>query len=83
MRKEHKPQLINNPFFSISDLKKATTTSLFERFCLWFIDEQNTVNEEEGHTMIYKMFKGKMYIIHHWINPPRYYNCRCQVIFKT
>ena len=67
-------------FFTISDLKQATKLTSFERFCLWFIKEQYEVNDIEGHTLLYKEFRSKTYIISHFINLPSGYNCRCTVM---
>lgn len=67
-------------FFSDSDLKKATKITLFEKMCLWFIKPKYAVSKIENHTLKYKMFRGKMYIIDHWINPPITWNCRSQIL---
>ena len=67
-------------FFSAFDLKKATKTTLFERFLLWFVKPKYEVDHLENHTLKYKVLNGKIYILAHWINPPKQWNCRHQIV---
>ena len=68
--------------FTYADLKKATTIKWFEKIALWFIQKQYQVEEIEGHTLVYKTWRGKIYVLNHWINPPKHWNCRCSVLPK-
>lgn len=70
-------------WISSFDLTKATHITPFEKFCLWFINRKYQVDEQEGSTLVYKIFRGKVYILDEWINPPKGYNCRCVVIPKN
>ena len=58
-------------FFSAFDLKKATKITLFEKFCLAFIKKKYQVNEMENNTFVYKVFRGKIYILNHFMHPPK------------
>ena len=67
-------------FFSAFDFKKVTKITLFEKFCLWFVKAKYQIDEVENYTLIYKIFRGKMYVLGHWINQPKQWNCRCSVV---
>ena len=67
-------------FFTQFDLKKATKMTIFEKICLWFIKPKIQVDEIENNTLVYKIFRGKVYIINHFINPPKHWNCRHKIV---
>jgi len=77
VRQNHQP--INNRLFSITDLEKVTGINWFEKICLWFVKPKYKTNDIEGNTLKYKIFRGKMYVLAHWLNPPQQWNCRCQI----
>lgn len=74
------PVVGGSAFFSVKDLQKATKITAFEKVCLWFIKPKYQVDKIEGHTLKYKVFRKRIYVLAHWINPPMHYNCRCQVV---
>ena len=76
----HKHIVGGSAFFSAKDLQKATKTSVFEKFCLLFVKPKYQVDKLEWHTLKYKIFRGKIYVLEHWINLPIHPNCRCQVV---
>jgi len=71
-----KPLVSGSAFFSAFDLKKATKITLFEKFCLAFIKKKYQVDEVENNTLVYKIFRGKIYILNHFMHPPKQWNCR-------
>ena len=79
MRYTHLP-IESNLIFTRQMLEKATKISFFEKICLWFIKPKSIVNRTEGHTLIYKDFRGKRFILNHFHHPPVGYRCRCSVI---
>lgn len=70
-----KPIVGGDRFVTYADLKKATKINLFEKFCLWFIKPTYEVNVNEGSTLVYKIFRGKTYILDHFITPQNVYKC--------
>lgn len=74
------PLVSGGAIFSVSDLKKATKLTLFEKICLCFVKPKYQIDEVENHTLKYKIFRGKMYVLGHWINAPKHWNCRCSVV---
>ena len=50
---------------------------LFVLFCLLFVNKQYDHESVWGLLLIYKMFKGKKYIVDIVLDPPVHPNCRC------
>ena len=69
----------NRAIFSAYDLAKATRLTLLEKIVLPFLKSQHFVDKFESSTIVYKMWKGKMYILDHYNNPPKHFNCRCSL----
>ena len=69
----------NRAIFSAYDLAKATRLTLLEKIVLPFIKRKHFVDKIESSTIVYKMWKGKMYILDHYNNPPKHFNCRCSL----
>jgi hypothetical protein len=67
---------ICKPFFSQKVLKRATTLTWFEKFCLFFIKSTVTIDKVEMIKTVWKSFRGKVYIIDQSIMPPEGFNCR-------
>jgi hypothetical protein len=67
---------LTGSFYYRFSLKKATKITLFEKFCLWFIQPQYTHDDPWGTILVWKKFRGKTYILNHFIAPPKHYNCR-------
>jgi hypothetical protein len=76
------PIVSGGAIFSVSDLKKATKLTMFEKICLWFVSPKYQVDEFKNSTLKYKTFRGKMYVLAIWINPPKHWNCRCEFVTK-
>jgi len=72
----------DDTFFTAFNLKKATKLNKFEEICLFFIKSHFQIDEIEGHVLKYKIFRKKIYIIDHWLNPPNGFNCRCVTELK-
>jgi hypothetical protein len=70
----------DSKFYYAFDLKKATKITMFEKICLLFLKPKIQVDELENNTLVYKIFRGKMYIINHLINPPKHWNCRHKIV---
>ena len=69
----------NRAIFSAYDLAKATRLTLLEKIVLPFIKRKHFVDKIESSTIVYKMWKGKMYILEHYNNLPKHFNCRCSL----
>ena len=69
-----------SPIFNKACFNKATKITMFEKFCLWFINPKYQVDEIENNTLKYKIFRGKMYVLNYWINPPKHWNCRHSIV---
>jgi hypothetical protein len=67
---------IKEPMFGRVIIEKTTQTTMWEKFCLQFIKKQFIVDEIEGTTLVYKKFNGKLYILQHFVNPPKHWSCR-------
>jgi hypothetical protein len=48
-----------------------------QKFFLWFLPKQYST--EENYMMIYKIWRGKIYIISQYPMPVKHYNCRCAI----
>lgn len=82
MERDFCKPILGGNFFKSFDLKKATNITIFERFCLMFVKEKYSYDEIDNTTLVYKTFKGKMYILNHFINPPKTFNCRHKFNYK-
>jgi hypothetical protein len=69
----------NRAIFSAYDLAKATKLTLLEKIALRFIKRKYFVDKIESSTIVYKMWRGKTYILDHFNNPPKHFNCRCSL----
>lgn len=80
-RKFCEPIISRGAFFSAFNLKKATKMTFFEKIFLFFIKPKFEVDEVQRTTLKYKIFRGKIYILDHFINPPKYFNCRHSLVY--
>lgn len=71
-----KPLADSGVFFSAFDLKKLTKITPLEKLCLAFIKKKYEFDEVENTVLVYKVFKGKVYILNHFKLPPRQWICR-------
>ncbi len=69
----------NRAIFSAYDLAKATKLTLLEKIILLFIKRKYFVDKVESSTIVYKMWRGKTYILDHFNNSPKHFNCRCSL----
>jgi hypothetical protein len=69
----------NRAIFSAYDLEKATKLTLLEKIVLPFIKRKYFVDDIECSMIVYKMWRGKIYILDHYNNPPKHFNCRCSL----
>ena len=70
---------ICKPLFNNFYLKKATKTTLFEKFALCFITKKTHKDNIENVVTITKNFNGKIYIIDQYLIPPSGFNCRSNI----
>jgi hypothetical protein len=62
-------------------LRKPTPINLLERICLFFIPTVICYDRLNFTTMVYKNFRGKNYIINHFVSGPETWNCRCSQVY--
>lgn len=68
---------INSDIFPVNALKKATKITLLEKFALLFCKKKISTDKPEFTILVYKLFRGKLYVLEHYYNPPMHPICRC------
>lgn len=66
--------------FSNDDIKKITKISLIEKFVLLFLKQQYYLDKEGFSTIVYKIWRGKTYIIRHVMHGPLHPMCKCTMM---
>lgn len=65
--------------FDKKALRKATEISWFQKFCLFFIKPIVQVDEVERTRLVYKIFRGKIYILSEEYLTVYGWNCRHKI----
>lgn len=65
--------------FDKKTLRKATEISWFQKFCLFFIEPIVQVDEVERTKLVYKIFRGKIYILSEEYLTVSGWNCRHKI----
>lgn len=76
------PVVVKSAFFTQKDLLKKTKTTFIEKLILYFINKRYKIDEVQNNILIYKKHRGKIYVIDHFITPPKMHNCRCDFALK-
>lgn len=75
------PQLkiynMNKPdYIDEKDFRAKTKITFAEKVALIFIEKQVRYDPIENSTLVYKIYKGKVYVLDFFVNPPNHANCR-------